>query len=103
MSLAATSMRGARLKARLAVKGIHSSSSEGIRPGSALMGSGAVVVILGAGLLGAGEYGTRSPHERGHWRRRHRTRTASGDSATKAWRRAMGRFASHGATLSLPN
>src|SRR6266536_4047562 len=29
MSFAATSMRGARLKARFAVKGIHSSSSDG--------------------------------------------------------------------------
>src|ERR1043166_1226633 len=96
MSLAATSMRGARLKARFAVKGIHSSSSEGIKPGSgAMVGSGDVAVILGGvgtrySVLGTREYGTGSPDERGHrGRRRHGQRAAAGDPAPQ--RRGGGR------------
>src|SRR6476469_4595052 len=81
MSFAPTNIRGARLKARFAVNGIHSSSSDGRAAvegeAGALSVSVAMASVVGVGPRRASarssphryvQYGGRSPNGRGHWR-----------------------------------
>src|SRR6185437_12944734 len=124
MSFAATSMRGARLNARFAVKGIHSSSSDGCRFESAELMDSMDVMTCGTwdverGTLNVGreaggsrpgiaqtrlssEYGCerRPQGECGDERRAGRpgrgAAPARGDSAAEARRRAMEHVPPHG-------
>src|SRR6185437_2250688 len=119
MSFAATSMRGARLNARFAVKGIHSSSSDGWRFESAelmdsvdVMTRGSLIEDRGSWVdarwcefaagTNSSEYGCerQAQGECGDERRAGRPgrgpAPARGDSAAKARRRALEHVSPHG-------
>src|SRR5262245_33198387 len=116
MSLAPTNNLGARLKARLAVNGIHSSSSDGSAPVDAADGALSVSVAMIRMVRGRAsddrnalprrdryvEYVDRSPNRGGHaderkrWRSRGSPTAARGDSAPQTRTRSVARRQTHG-------